>query len=338
MKCKEHPSYIGRAHPISDCPDCWKIWNEKQMEHPSKLVRKMVHGQYTLKELGISLQEIRQLKEKGYRIQSQNTNRGIVYYVLTESNNNSVFISGLRHEPTIVRWVEMADIHCGSKQFCEAGLRQILQRAVERGFKDVHIAGDLHDGYKVYKGHLANLRYWQAEDQAKYLAEIFCDYDLNYYAIKGNHDHSYVIDGGMNPIVILQNLVPNFTFLDSFAGDMIILGVLKRMVHLDGGKAYAKSYPGQTYLRNIFDSQGEHAYVHKKKYRIRFLQLGHFHTQIAYESAGINITHPGNFQLPNDYTIRRGLVGPQGARFTEAVIVNGQVIEYSSQFIKPTNY
>jgi hypothetical protein len=70
----------------------------------------------------------------------------------------------------------------------------------------------------------------------------------------------------------------HFVYLNSMAGDIIIGGVVKRMLHLAGGGAYAKSYPGQVYLRNLFDSRGEDVWVRGNKYRLRFAQFGHLHS------------------------------------------------------------
>jgi len=97
----------------------------------------------------------------------------------------------------------------------------------------------------------------------------------------------------------------------------------------------ALSYAGQTYVRDLLSGQGEDVYVNGKRYRLRFIHFGHYHTYLTYEIAGIWISHSGNMQLPNDYCIRKGLVGSQGGRLVEAVIADGKVIEYNPRFIKP---
>ena len=299
------------------------------------LASKLSRGYFTLEELGVKLADIRRLQDKGYRVHSVKREGKMFYAILTAAENVSHYISGATKKAQTVKWVEISDIHVGSKQFDETGLRQVLKRAVDEGFTDVHISGDLCDGYKVYPGHLVNLRMWKAEDQATLLAEILRDYPLNYFAITGNHDYSFEMQGGTNPILKVEELVPNFIYLPSFAADLVICGVLKRMIHGATGRAYALSYPGQTYIRNLNDAAGTDAYIHGRKYRIRFIQIGHFHSSIMYESAGMVITHPGNFQFPNEYTLRRALVGEQCGRFTTVVIQNGKVLEYSSNVVKP---
>lgn len=303
------------------------------------VARKLCQGKYALKELGINQSFIRKMKDAGYRILSQESTQGRQYYIQQALQNPYVFLSGRSRNEQHVQWIELSDIHAGSLQFDEQGLRDTLQQAVDGGYKEAHISGDLCDGYKVYPGHLKNLRYWKAEEQAELLTEILLDYSLSYYAIHGNHDFSYVREGSPNPVSLIEKDMlkegKHFSYLNGMAGDLVIYGTLKRLVHLDGGRVYAKSYPGQTYVRNLLDSHGENAWIAGKDYRLRFLQCGHFHTDVEFESAGIYLTHPGNYQFPNEYTVRRGLVGYQGCRFTSAWIVDGRIQKYRSTFIKP---
>lgn len=300
------------------------------------IARRLAKGYCTLKELGSSVVEMRKLIDLGYRVQSH-VEKGIRYFYITANGENtSLFISALDKEPAEHRWLELSDIHAGSKQFDEQGLKEILKRAVDEGYYDVHIAGDLCDGYKVYPGHITNLRYWTAHDQANYLASILVQFPLYYYASHGNHDFSFEMHGSPNPVAIIAQELPNqFTYFPSYAADMVLGGVLKRMVHGASGRSYARSYPGQTYIRDLLDGQGEHAYVLGKKYRLRFLQLGHWHTLMYYEAAGIVVTHSGNFQFPNDFTIRKGLVGSQGGRLVKVKMHKGKVLDYETNIIKP---
>ncbi len=304
-----------------------------------KVAIKMTRGHHTLKELGCTLEDVRVMKDLGYRVIDQQSPSGRVYYIGSPDESPYVFISRSDTKEQELKWLELSDTHAGCKAFDEEGLKEVLKRAEEEGVKDVHISGDLCDGNRVYPGQQRNLKYWKCEDQANLLAEILLQFDFTYYAVKGNHDESYEKQGSPNPVRLIESLMTeegrSFTFLDSMAGDLIYGGIVKRMVHLDGGKAYAKSYPGQVYLRNLFDSHGEDVWVRGNKYRIRFGQFGHFHSNVIYESNGIYCSHPGNFQFPSDFTIRRGLVGDQGARVTRCLIQDRHVYEYSSTFIKP---
>jgi hypothetical protein len=338
--CLKHPKYEGKKAPTSGCKECMNIWHMAIMAEPEKITKIMTRDQHTLEELSIDLHMVRFLRDNGYRVMEHSRPDGHrVYYVIDASELTSLFISGRPKKGELVelKWIELSDIHTGSTQFDERGLRDILNRGREEGFTQAHISGDLHDGTHIYRGHARNLRYHTSTEQADYLAEILKDYPEYWFiASTGNHDVSFVHEGGTNPIALLQDRVPNVTFLNSFAADLIIGGVAKRMVHIDGGRAYARSYPAQTYIRNLFASGGEHVWVQGNKYRLRFLQVGHLHFDVAFSEAGVKVTHPGNFQFPNDYTVRRGLVGPQGARFTTVTVDHdGRIVDYTSKFAEP---
>jgi len=300
-----------------------------------QLIRKLKSGYFTLKELGVKSIAITALRNKGFRIVHRGHNRSKKYSMLIGNESLSLFVSKKSRKVQEVRWCELSDLHAGSKQFDREGLRHVLQVAYDQGYTDVHISGDLCDGVGVYRGHATNLRFWSAQEQADELIDIFNDFPMRYIATKGNHCYSFELKGGTNPIQLIAEQVENFTFLDTFAADLIICGVVKRMVHGASGRAYALSYPGQTYVRDLLNSSGEDVWLNGRKYRLRFIQMGHYHSFLTYESAGIIISHSGNFQFPNDYTLRKGLVGPQGGRLVKALIKNGKVLEYTTSFIKP---
>lgn len=300
-----------------------------------KLVKRMMKGRFTLKELGIDLAVIRQLKDMGYRVRNQAVNGKMYFYIVQGNEMTSLFLSGLSHKPTEYKWIELSDLHFGSYQQDEEGLKDCLQRAVDEGFTEAHVMGDTVDGYKIYPGHMTNLRYWREEDQAAKAVEVLSQFPLKYIACKGNHCYSYEMQGGPPVGELIARQMENYIYLDSFAADLIIGGAARRIIHGMTGRSYSRSYPGQCYVRDLLDAQGEHVWVRGKKYRLRFLGIGHFHFEATYESAGIHVTHPGCFQFPNDYTIRRGLVGPTGCRFTTVVMQDGKVLDYTSKFVKP---
>lgn len=314
---------------------------KKRMDN-EKLAKLLITGQYNveeLEEIGVSLDQILELKNLGYRVLNQQTAKGKTYYITTSSETASVFISGKSLEMQIVRYVELSDLHFGSRQHYIEGMRFLLDFACELGFKEAHISGDICDGFKVYPGHQNNLLYFKAEDQADFAAAVLGDYPIHYYAITGNHDYSYEKLGGVNPLKMIETEIntsrkgATFSFLDSFSADLIICGVAKRMVHLDGGRTYSKSYPAQTYLRNLVSAQGLDVRVRGNKYPLRLLQGGHFHSFMTMEDSKMQVTTSGNFQLPNPYTERRGLIGAQGARFTTVYILNGEIVHFNTAVV-----
>jgi len=303
------------------------------MMDDDKIVRRLYHDRHSLAELGITHKDVYRLRAKGFNVKEVLEADGRKYYIKTVADNNIVLISPAQKDSTDVSWAEISDTHSGCDTFNESGLHYFLTKACAEGIKHVHHSGDLCDGYGVYNGQLNHLSYWRSEDQAEKLADILKLFPLDYYAIKGNHDVSVERSGGVPVGKIVAAMCPRFTYIDDIVADLVIDGMCKRMIHGSGGSCYAKSYSSQVYIRNLLDSDRGHIKVHGKLYRIKCLQVGHHHTEISYQTAGIHVTHPGGFQGPTDYTVRRGLVGPMGGRITKLVVRNGDVEEFDSKFI-----
>ena len=240
-----------------------------------KLAKKLATGNFTAKELGVDQKTLRHLKDLGYQLRMSKQKGETYYTIMTSGENVGLFLSGKSDKAQEFRWLEISDIHAGSYQFDKSGLILTLKRARDEGIKDVFISGDLCDGLDVYHGHRNNLKYWREEDQVEVVAEILSAFPFRYIASHGNHDCSWEMRGSLNPVRMIEQQVKNFIYMSNYAADIIVGGVLKRMVHGASGRAYAKSYPGQTYLRDLLDGQGEDAYVHGNKYRLRFVQMGH---------------------------------------------------------------
>lgn len=298
-----------------------------------KIVKKLTNGRYTLEQLKLRSRDIRDLKKKGFNVKRHRVNGNTYYYIKTKADNNTLIISPSSNAQTEIWSADISDTHAGCKHFNEYGLRTFLDKAAQEGFTHVHHSGDLCDGYGVYRGQLNELSAWKSEDQAKILADVLNDYPLDYIAIKGNHDVSFEMKGGLPVGKILERMVPELTYIDDICGDLVLEGVLKRLLHL-AGHGYAKSYPGQVYVRNLLDADRGHEKIGNKRYQIQVIQMGHCHTDMLYETAGIYIMHPGNFQGPNEFLTRRGLVGPSGGRLTKMKVKKGQILEYESRFVK----
>lgn len=158
--------------------------NKKTMDKKS-LIKKLMKGYWTLEQLGITKGDVRALRDEGFRVQCQRVGNERVYYLIDHHEMVNAIISTSTAREKF-RWLELSDIHAGSKQFDEQGLRFVLKRALDDGIKDVHLSGDLTDGIAIYHGHLTNLRYWTMEEQAMLLAEILSEFPFRYFACHGN--------------------------------------------------------------------------------------------------------------------------------------------------------
>ncbi len=329
-----------KSRPKHNCPNCRQLWQAQVRLDPSIIIKLISDNYCTVQELGITTRDIRFLKDQGYNIVTVKRQDGqIAYSHLTANENASLILSGKPAKGCAEthQWVEISDVHIGCKQFDETGFLQCLTRAWNEGYRQVHISGDLLDGVNVYKGQEHNLRYSSIDSQIDYAIELLSQFDFTYIAITGNHEAAICKAGAPNPLTTIQDRMPNFFFLNTYSADLVIGGVVKRMVHIDGGTAYAKSYKAQTYLRNIISGDGTDVWIKDVNYRLRFIQVGHLHHEIIFSDAGIQFTHPLNFQLSNDFTRRKGLVGSQGCILVTTTINHkGKITEYTPKAIKPT--
>ncbi|HLD89374.1 MAG TPA: metallophosphoesterase [Candidatus Nanoarchaeia archaeon] len=281
---------------------------------------------------------IKTLREKHYSVVVDVADNAVKYYMRTSNDNENSYIIGKPSNKLIEYKCGLTgDWHAGCVQFDGSGLEKYLKECVQRGVKDVFVAGDLVDGYKVYRGQLNNLVAWKIDDQVAIVADVLNRFpDLHFYAIGGNHDYSFEQHNGANPLALLETKIKNFTNLGNYKADVIIHGVFMRVLHGDGGAAYAKSYPGQKYLRSLMGGAGSKIHVKDKFYELSILHLGHYHTEMKYNEFGVAVYHNGNFQRPNDFTTRRGLVGPRGGRIVEMDIVDGKIHNLVDEWV-PTS-
>jgi len=305
------------------------------------IANKLTKEKLSLAKLGIGITEIRELKDRGYNVKSEAYNKTNHYWIKIMDNDNHLIISPRKSVSSIIKFVELSDIHAGCYTFDDKGLDWCLNEAKDRGFKHIHNSGDVVDGKDVYRGHVNYLKYVREEDQVKCIVDIIGKYQdtFDWIAIDGNHDMSWINKGAPSPNKLISKAVKNYTYLPGAGadkvvrGDLVIDGVMKRMVHPwsnSGRGTYAKSYPGQVYLRNLMDNNVQFE-IGNKKYHLSLLQYGHLHFDMMYQTFGVIVTHPMSFQKPNDFTEGKGIVGPRGCRLTELVIHDGDILEHKSE-------
>lgn len=203
----------------------------------------------------------------------------------------------------------------------------------DAGITKVYVAGDIVDGSQIYKGHLENLVTYSVEKQTDMVAGALSKYpELDFWGIAGNHDYSFTQQNGAKPLAILAAKAPNFKNLGDFQADVIYQGIKIRLLHGAGGRAYATSYPSQTYLRDYFKGLDREEMPNIPHLMI----IGHFHTLYQGKDHGIHILQCGSFQdSSNEYCIRRGLTGPNGLFHVTTEIQQGTILSFNTKYIEP---
>lgn len=313
------------------------------MKNYSKVVEKMKREQLTLKQLRLTLEDIIYLRDIGYSIKDQYDPRqeDYVYYIVTSGDTAYIKISDApsKNKEIVLKLLEISDLHTGCRNFDKAGLDKTLQEAKLRGVEFVHISGDLLDGYGVYKGHENNLKNNKAIEQVNELMSVLEKYDFWYIVSMGNHDQSFCMRGGLDPIKYLEAKMAKkgkkFTYLNAYEGNIIHAGIVFRLIHLQGGAARAASYKVQVYLSRVFESNLNDVEVGGKIYNLRSIQAGHFHTFYALSMSGVTIIMPGNFQHDGDLEKRMGISGKTGGVFRELTIVGDKIAKEKIEFYHP---
>lgn len=252
------------------------------------------------------IEQINNGNERFYRIIREK----IPVFFISDENSNFSFL-------------DLSDIHFGHSEFKESMLRAKLQEAIDKGVVHVFIAGDIFEG--IFK----NVSYEEAlaieYKQLDMAYNVFKDYNLNYYAINGNHDYTFEFFGLHNPIDLLKNMLRrdgiNFNFFDVYIMDFIIAGVAKRVMHIE---KYRRPKMGFCVTERISRFTDEELIVQYggKNYPVRFFTCGHIHINMSLydEERHIYISQPGSF-VQGDSTCIRGI-------FVEGVVNDENGVGY----------
>lgn len=291
-----------------------------------KLTRKELAELTEQKQKDVSF-ILRALEAKGIPVQTEGKGADKTYYVADMRYQPSYHVISPASSTFIeLNFGVMSDTHAGSYQFDGEGLEECMEKALQEDIDFFTHSGDLLDGYKVYRGQLNNLKVWKVEDQVEILAEVLDNSPIPIYGIGGNHDDSYTKQNGVRPSRLLSQQVQNYIDLGDYEADLVVEGLDVRLLHGAGGSAYARSYPSQKYLRNLADGGVSNL--------PDILLLGHYHTSMVFKSHGVNVIHPGNFQKPNDFMVRRGLTGGRGLYVVKLEAQYGEILSMETKFIK----
>lgn len=313
------------------------------MKNYNQIVEKMKKDQLTLKQLKLSMEDINYLRDVGYNIKEQYDPRKgeDVYYIVSSGDTAYIKISDSpkKGENVVLKLLEISDLHTGCRNFDKLGLDKTLQEAKRRGVEFVHISGDLIDGFGVYRGQENNLKHNKAVEQVNELMSVLEKYDFWYIASMGNHDQSFCMKGGVDPIKYLESKMAKkgkkFTYLNAYEANIIHAGIVFRLIHLQGSAARAASYKVQVYLSRVFESNLNDVSIGGKVYNLRSIQAGHFHTFYSLSMSGIRIIMPGNFQHDGDLEKRMGISGKTGGIFSELTIVGDKIAREKIEFYNP---
>jgi len=186
-----------------------------------------------------------------------------------------------------------ADWHINSKKCAY----DKLEHAIKNEFDGIILhAGDLLDGYKVYRGQEFEILHHNLDDMLELAGNILSNLKNDMYVISGNHDYSLHKHYGFDILQHLEEKIDKLHFLGHFTGDTMIDDVYFRLLH-PKGYAYSISYIAQKYIRELRKEELQ---------KLDFLILGHHHNFYLLNVQGVNCVGAMTFQHLTDYARRRG--------------------------------
>lgn len=193
----------------------------------------------------------------------------------------------------------VSDTHGGSKFEQLTALRAFYRYADEQEVHAFIHAGDAHQGPDaMHRGMVHEVHAHEADAQGDYVAQTYprSERGVKTLMISGNHDDSFLNNGGVNMIRRLSANRPDITYLGQDAAYLTLGGLRAYVAHPDGGATYAKSYKAQKFAESLP--------VEKD---VRLLLLGHYHVYGAFRERRTHAFMLPCFQSQYAWLARKGL-------------------------------
>lgn len=252
-------------------------------------------------ELGIDYELFKSIAERcGFSIQEKNDELRKVFRLKKKGIPLVKLYS--REEEKTFNFLDVSDFHVGNKDFNPDKLHEILQKAVERGVRQVFIAGDIFEAvydFTQYDFRIMNPKKQKQvekcfKSQLYAIFKILREYDLSYHAINGNHEYGYEQLGIMNPLKQLEEKLRcegiDFNSYDTYIVDFLIAGVVKRVMHLE---SYYERKTVCNAMERLYEFERHGGLFVKvnggEVAPIRFLECGHVHLTMELFSSRHNV-------------------------------------------------
>ena len=198
-----------------------------------------------------------------------------------------------------LRFGVVSDTHGGSKFEQLTALRAFYRHADELEVDAFIHAGDFVQGSdRMHLGMEHEVHAHGSDAQVSYVVGTYprSERGVKTYAISGNHDASFLKDGGSNVVRQIAKGREDIVYLGQDAAYLTIGNLRCYVVHPDGGGAYAKSYKGQKFSESLPAERD-----------VRLLLLGHYHNYVAFMQRETAVFQLPCFQSQYSWLARKGL-------------------------------
>jgi predicted phosphodiesterase len=267
-----------------------------------------------------------ELERRGYTVNFREIGAGDTRLWYLDTNKNNIFQAG--GGDGTYRFGLISDTHIGSSEEHLAELHDFYDRLEERGITTVFHAGDISDGWKVYKHHHQQLKPeaigW--ENLREYVVENYPEREsIDTYYITGNHDYKLwkrsgiyfgqEIDERRNDLHWLGAMEARIIFHEDAELDLELL-------HPSGGVPYSLGYKAQKLYRE-----------RDPENRPTLGAIGHLHGRMQANAHGVESFYTGCWQGPTPYVKRKGLPTQIGGWIVELEIENGNIRHLGTDWV-----
>jgi len=223
----------------------------------------------------------------------------------------------------------VSDTHAGSHCEQVTALQDFVHVAREEyGVQHILHGGDAFAGINVYRGQEAEVYAPTEWTQIDAVANNLPQYDdVTWYLLGGNHDYSFIKDGGPDIRRGLARQREDIVLLNYDEHKVPLLeGVDAQLWHPSGGIPYALSYRGQKGVEQLaFGELMSIVMGDKEMPTVRLLLIGHLHVMYHFEGGPISVVGAGCFEGRNSYIKRKGLVPHIGGWILQCQFVDGML-------------
>lgn len=258
-------------------------------------------------------------------------------------DNGMISLNSSNHRPkpfkplgcTEIIFGVVSDPHFGSKSCQLTALNEFSDIMKKHQVKHIFCPGDLVAGFSVYPGQIYDVYAIDSREQEE-TTLINLPLGFDWYVLGGNHDYSFIKNGGGNNIISsIANKRSDVHYLGFDEATVPILNNVDVMlVHPSGGVPYSISYRLQKNIEQITISELQNVVRGvKDKPTVRFVLLGHLHIQMQAMFGSIWGAQCGTFEGQTNYLKRKGLIPTIGGWIVKATLgKNGLLKNFESKF------
>jgi len=246
-------------------------------------------------------------------------------YKISDERNKQYQFGG---ESNTHRFALISDTHLGSQACHLDELHDFYNRVQEREIGTVLHAGDITDGYEVYRHHVNELE----SDAIGW--DRLREYTVSNYPrragvtthfISGNHDYKLYKATGLYLGQQLSDRREDLNWLGEMQATVVFdadAGIDFELIHPSGGTPYTVGYRAQTLYRE-----------RPPRNRPSIAGIGHLHDKMQAHAEGVEAFYTGCWQGPTPYIKRKGLPTKIGGWIVELEIESGEIRRMQTEWV-----